>query len=71
MTGSDPWQAATFSGSRDAQTREAAANTTAFERIRWACEMSEAIRQRSESWNAEGPQGGWPAKPRSPLEPNI
>ena len=43
---SDPWNAATFEGARAAQTREAASRTTAYERIRWACEMSEAIRER-------------------------
>jgi hypothetical protein len=45
---SDPWNAATFEGARAAQTREAASRTTAYERIRWACEMSEAIRERDE-----------------------
>lgn len=42
----DPWEAATFAGARKAQTREAARKLTPYERIRWCCEMSEAIRVR-------------------------
>lgn len=65
MTDSDPWQAATFSGTRSAQAREAASHSTAFERIRWACEMSEAIRQRNEARNSEGKQQGPAADKRA------
>lgn len=46
---SDPWQAATFAGARRAQVREAARRTSAYERIRWVCEMSEAIRLRQKA----------------------
>jgi hypothetical protein len=45
----DPWQAASFEGARRAQVREAARRTTAYERIRWCCDMSEAVRIRKES----------------------
>lgn len=46
---SDPWQAASFAGARRAQVREAARRTTAYERIRWACDMSEAVRLRQQA----------------------
>lgn len=45
-TEQDPWQDATFAGARRAQVREAVRRTTAWERIRWACDMSEAVRLR-------------------------
>lgn len=57
---SDPWQAASFAGARRAQVREAARRTTAYERIRWACDMSEAVRlrqQASEEISHEAPGG--------------
>ena len=52
-----PWKAASFEGARAAQTREAARRLSPYERIRWCCEMSEAIRLRSNKAPGE-PVGG-------------
>jgi hypothetical protein len=39
----DPWLVGTFDGARKAQIRESMSRT-AGERIKWACDMSECIR---------------------------